>query len=290
MNENTLEDNLLGNDTDRNELQGDQGDEGDAPRLNPGDVRGIRIRHSSSFEMFCDIGALVCMLPPLFALPGGVAAEDSTGDKVFTVIVALLTLGLIVGYVLWSASKYDIVVGPTTVTFWRHRFFGLWKGRPVFIERSSLTQLMFDTEVQCFGCRGAPGLYAIKGGAVYGTKQLDIAFEIPLRWDSAFRRFFYTRLMSSHRNTYMHLTAAMGFKLVEAYNFEVTPAETRILFGGTYADHAMVSMNNAQSQMSAAIRTYTSMAAFERSLLPAGEYLLLRCHDAKARAFYVVEK
>jgi hypothetical protein len=88
----------------------------------------------------------------------------------------------------------------------------------------------------------------------------------------------------------MHLTAAMGFKLVEAYNFEVTPAETRILFGGTYADHAMVSMNNAQSQMSAAIRTYTSMAAFERSLLPAGEYLLLRCHDAKARAFYVVEK
>jgi hypothetical protein len=48
-------------------------------------------------------------------------------------------------------------------------------------------------------------------------------------------------------------------------------------------------MNNAQSQMSAAIRTYTSMAAFEPSLLPAGEHSLSRCHDSKSRAFYVVE-
>jgi hypothetical protein len=114
------------------------------------------------------------------------------------------------------------------------------KARPVIVERSLLKLLMFDTEVQCLGLRGAPGLYTVKGGAPRGTKTLDIAFEIPLRWDSAFRRLFYTRLMSSHRDTFVHLTAALNFKLVKAYNSVVTPEETRIIYGGTYADHAMV--------------------------------------------------
>jgi hypothetical protein len=47
MDENTLEENLLGENNDHEEeMQG----EGGTLRLNPDDVEGIRLRHSSSFE------------------------------------------------------------------------------------------------------------------------------------------------------------------------------------------------------------------------------------------------